>query len=873
MRKIILVSVVGIFTVAFSFFVYVFFNQLPVKSFFGASLVSSQMQNTPPNESPGPDIVPLQNLQDQLVPAPPRDDTVIIDNQILPSGAINDKQDQIDDILEKIDILKRRITDLQALEQPKVQTTDVVMVLVDKNVPADQQNQLVYDTPKISGGRGGSSSTFYPKLLISEVQIGGSAGEKEEFIELYNPNNQDIDLTGWYIHKNTKKDAIDYQTFVSKTLFLGKKINANGYFLIVRQGSGFLGDIVVDSPLTQDNSLILKNPNGDISDKVGWGLAQDYELSPAQNPFDGQSIGRKPDQKDSENNATDFETDTPTPKSPNILYIAPIPAIIAGATEQVVLKNMLISQIQTAGATAKDEFVELYNPNDVGVDLTGFSLKKKTFSDDNPEGTESNVISSGSFLGSIAARGYFLAAPKQNDDGTENYTGIMAPDIRYSGETFSIANNNTLLLYNAEGVLLDVVGFGDAGDFETTSAPNPPIDKSIGRIKDANGNVQDTDNNSADFQIQEAAPHNADIIAPEIFDIQALNISQDGATIAWQTNEISSSFVEYGQDALYGFSTSLDGPLVTSHAVALSGLLPNTEYHYRVKNQDAMGNEAISLDKIFTTLVFIDSAPPVITSGLPSGQLPSGTGQVEASVTTDEPATCKYTTIPGQPYDEIADVFLVTGGIVHTTILGDLVDGSDYTYYVACTDVLENKNTDDFIIAFNVALPEPPLEPPPASPPQTNVVINEIAWMGGVDSSGKSLPNDEWIELFNPGDQVVDLSGWRIAWNENTSIELSGFIDPQGFYLLERTDDNSVPDVAADQIYKGALVNPENGGGEHLYLYDVSGNTMDEINCSDGWFAGNNDTKQTMQRKDPLSSGNDAQNWQTSDAPGGTPKS
>ncbi|MEK7173873.1 MAG: lamin tail domain-containing protein, partial [Patescibacteria group bacterium] len=75
------------------------------------------------------------------------------------------------------------------------------------------------------------------------------------------------------------------------------------------------------------------------------------------------------------------------------------------------------------------------------------------------------------------------------------------------------------------------------------------------------------------------------------------------------------------------------------------------------------------------------------------------------------------------------------------------------------------------------------------------VVVNEIAWMGTVTSA-----NDEWIELYNNGSEAVDLTGWRItAADGQPDITLDANICPNttipagGYFLLERTDDETVP--------------------------------------------------------------------------------
>jgi len=146
-----------------------------------------------------------------------------------------------------------------------------------------------------------------------------------------------------------------------------------------------------------------------------------------------------------------------------------------------------------------------------------------------------------------------------------------------------------------------------------------------------------------------------------------------------------------------------------------------------------------------------------------------------------------------------------------------------------------------------------------AQTPQLHVVVNEIAWMGTLTDA-----NDEWIELHNTTGSAINLAGWTLVAADGTpSIALSGTIPAGGSFLLERTDDNSVPGVAADQIYTGALGN----AGEILTLRDAASALQDSV---DAWYAGNNTTKATMQRVDPATAGTIASNW-TNGPVGGTP--
>ena len=139
---------------------------------------------------------------------------------------------------------------------------------------------------------------------------------------------------------------------------------------------------------------------------------------------------------------------------------------------------------------------------------------------------------------------------------------------------------------------------------------------------------------------------------------------------------------------------------------------------------------------------------------------------------------------------------------------------------------------------------------------QGDVIFNEIAWMGTEVSA-----NDEWIELKNLTDIDIDLTGWSIVASYGSpEIELGGVIPADGYFLFERSDDDTVLNIEADLIYTGALGNT----GEFLGLRDGEQNLIDFIDATAGWPAGDNDIKQTMEIVNT--------NWQTSVDVGGTPK-
>jgi len=145
------------------------------------------------------------------------------------------------------------------------------------------------------------------------------------------------------------------------------------------------------------------------------------------------------------------------------------------------------------------------------------------------------------------------------------------------------------------------------------------------------------------------------------------------------------------------------------------------------------------------------------------------------------------------------------------------------------------------------------------------VVINEVAWMGSDCPNRRECSNNEWIELKNISPIEVDVSGWwlidqreqiKVVFPQNTIISASRF------FLLERTDDNSVPNVRADIVYQGILSNDEEG----LRLLNSNCLIQDEVLTDPKWPAGETGSRKTMERKTDLSG------WQTSVFVNGTPK-
>lgn len=148
-------------------------------------------------------------------------------------------------------------------------------------------------------------------VVISQIQTAGEI-PTDEFIELYNPTLEEVDLTGWRLTKETIHGATTSANLVSS---MSGTISPHGFFLISHQNynESPSHDILYSTggSLADDNTVILKQkigPNNYLSiNKVGWGIAEDKEGNPAPNPPANGSIKRKLNGQDTDDNATDFE--------------------------------------------------------------------------------------------------------------------------------------------------------------------------------------------------------------------------------------------------------------------------------------------------------------------------------------------------------------------------------------------------------------------------------------------------------------------------------------------------------------------------------------------------------------------------------------
>lgn len=100
-----------------------------------------------------------------------------------------------------------------------------------------------------------------------------------------------------------------------------------------------------------------------------------------------------------------------------------------------------------------------------------------------------------------------------------------------------------------------------------------------------------------------------DTTPPRLAGAPSAHASDTGVTITWKTDEKSTSLVRYGTDISYPFPSTEVTEMDINHNIYISGLTPDTTYHYQVISADGSGNILHSGGYSFRTDPVSDQGP------------------------------------------------------------------------------------------------------------------------------------------------------------------------------------------------------------------------------------------------------------------------
>ena len=199
---------------------------------------------------------------------------------------------------------------------------------------------------------------------------------------------------------------------------------------------------------------------------------------------------------------------------PRILLLAVLSALLllpAGASASA--SGVVVSQIYggggNSGATYRNDYVELFNAGTAAVDVTGWSVQYATAAGTTWQTTPlSGTIAAGRYyLVQLASGGTVGAAlPAADATGTSNLAATSGKIALVRGAT-ALTCDAAAGSCSAAPLVEDVVGYGDATDFEGPgSAPAPS--NTLAALR-ADAGCGDTGDNATDFTADAPDPRNS----------------------------------------------------------------------------------------------------------------------------------------------------------------------------------------------------------------------------------------------------------------------------------------------------------------------------------------------------------------------------
>lgn len=216
-------------------------------------------------------------------------------------------------------------------------------------------------TQNVSSGGSDTAHNFgalpVGSLLINEL-LSDPGIDNEEFVELYNKTNTEIDLSGVQLRDG------------GGTVTLLEGVVASHGFFIVEKPKGNLNNT--------GDKVFLVDPSGEVLDTVTYGSWNDGNTEDnAVVANDPMSLSRRVDGGDTDNDADDFvATLHITAGEPNSIDTPIVEdAAVVEVYAKLLLNEVLPNPVAEDGIS---EFIEVYNPTTSTVSLVGWKLSDKS---------------------------------------------------------------------------------------------------------------------------------------------------------------------------------------------------------------------------------------------------------------------------------------------------------------------------------------------------------------------------------------------------------------------------------------------------------------------------------------------------------------
>ena len=268
------------------------------------------------------------------------------------------------------------------------------------------------------------------------------------------------------------------------------------------------------------------------------------------------------------------------------LLIALAAFFVLAAPASAVSPDIVVSQVYggggNAGATFRNDFIELYNRGTEPVPVGGWSVQYGS--------AAGSTFSSTPLTGRILPGRHYLVQEAAGSGGT---TDLPTPNAS-GGITMSATAGKVRVVTNT-GEVRDLVGYGGANESET--APTPQLSNTTAALRNGDGAV-DTDNNAADFTVGAPNPRNT----PPPAGVTATDPA-DGADDVPLDSDVTITF-SAAVEPTFGISCSSSGdhPFATSGGPTEFTLDPATDFARGETCTVTVHTEDLDDDFSFSTL-------------------------------------------------------------------------------------------------------------------------------------------------------------------------------------------------------------------------------------------------------------------------------
>ena len=450
--------------------------------------------------------------------------------------------------------------------------------------------------------------------------------------------------------------------------------------------------------------------------------------------------------------------------------------------------TLVISQIYggggNAGATLKNDFIEIFNRGTTTINLTGWSVQYASSAGTTWQATN--------LSGSLAPGKYYLIQEAAGAGGTVN---LPTPDatgtINMSATAGKVALvNSTTVLTGSCPAAVDFIGYDGANCFEGTATV--VLSNTTAALRNGAG-CTDTDNNAADFTIGSPAPRNSATAAnpctvtnnPPVINAPAnpiTSVLQNAApfNVSLTGSDDNNAFT-WGATAGTGVSSvvvnSGQGTSSISYTVTLVNNYTGTAT-FTASLSDGVNAAVTQAVNITVNAVVINNPPTITPPANPITTVEQSAPPFTVALNgNDDNSIYNWSAIAGTG---VSLVSVTAGqGTNHATFTVTLQGGfsGTATFTASLSDNVNASATQ----AVNITVTPPP-------PPPNHIVISQV--YGGGGNSLATYQND-YVELYNPTGSSVLVSGWTLQYQAagstgtwSGSQPLGGTIGPGEYFLV-----------------------------------------------------------------------------------------